>query len=79
MQQAGVDEKTILASFDKPCPMKIFTYKGERDTVLTPRDSILHHKRIMRASFVAMDPRSGYVKAYVGGPNFRYFKYDMAK
>ena len=38
-----------------------------------------HHKRIMRASFVAMDPRSGYVKAYVGGPNFRYFKYDMAK
>ena len=79
MQKAGVDEKTILASFDKPCPMKIFTYKGERDTVLTPRDSILHHKRIMRASFVAMDPRSGYVKAYVGGPNFRYFKYDMAK
>jgi len=74
MQKAGVDEKTILASFDKPCPMKIFTYKGERDTVLTPRDSILHHKRIMRASFVAMDPRSGYVKAYVGGPNFRYFK-----
>lgn len=74
-----MDEKTILASFDKPCPMKIFTYKGERDTVLTPRDSILHHKRIMRASFVAMDPRSGYVKAYVGGPNFRYFKYDMAK
>ena len=79
MQKAGVDEKTILASFDKPCPMKIFTYKGERDTVLTPRDSILHHKRIMRASFVAMDPRSGHVKAYVGGPNFRYFKYDMAK
>ena len=79
MQKAGVDEKTILASFDKPCPMKVFTYKGERDTVLTPRDSILHHKRIMRASFVAMDPRSGHVKAYVGGPNFRYFKYDMAK
>ena len=59
--------------------MKNYTYKGERDTVLTPRDSILHHKRIMRASFVAMDPRSGFVKAYVGGPNFRYFKYDMAK
>ena len=59
--------------------MRVFTFKGERDTVMTPRDSILHHKRIMRASFVAMDPRTGHVKAYIGGPNFRYFKYDMAK
>ncbi len=79
MREAGASKEEILASFDKPCPMRIFTYKGERDTVLTPRDSILHHKRILRASFVAMDPRTGAVKAYVGGPNFRYFKYDMAK
>lgn len=79
MKNAGHDEREILASFDKACPMKVFTYRGERDTVMTPRDSILHHKRIMRASFVAMDPRTGFVKAYVGGPNFRYFKYDMAK
>ena len=47
--------------------------------VMTPRDSILHHKRIMRASFVAIEPQTGNVKAYVGGPNFQYFKYDMAK
>ena len=79
MKNAGIGEKEILASFDKPCPMKVFTYKGDRDTLMTPRDSILHHKRIMRASFVALDPRTGFVKAYVGGPNFRYFKYDMAK
>ncbi|MDE5731277.1 MAG: transglycosylase domain-containing protein, partial [Alistipes sp.] len=79
MKRAGVGEKEILASFERPCPMKVFTYRGERDTLLTPRDSILHHKRIMRASLVAMDPRTGHVKAYVGGPNFRYFKYDMAK
>ena len=79
MRNAGASEKEINASFDKPCSMKVFTYKGERDTLMTPRDSILHHKRIMRASFVALDPRTGYVKAYVGGPNFRYFKYDMAK
>ncbi len=46
---------------------------------MTPRDSILHHKRIMRASMVALDPARAIVKAYVGGPNFRYFKYDMAK
>ncbi len=79
MKKAGVPAREIEASFDRPVPMKVFTYKGERDTLMTPRDSILHHKRIMRAAFVAMDPRSGYVKAYVGGPNFRYFKYDMAK
>ena len=79
MKQAGFSESEIEASFDKPCHMKVFTFKGERDTLMTPRDSILHHKRIMRASFVAMDPHTGFVKAYVGGPNFRYFKYDMAK
>ncbi|WP_295935639.1 transglycosylase domain-containing protein [uncultured Alistipes sp.] len=79
MKNAGISEKEINASFDKACPMKVFTYKGDRDTLMTPRDSILHHKQIMRASFMALDPRTGYVKAYVGGPNFRYFKYDMAK
>ena len=78
-KKLGMTEKEIYASFDKKCQMRIFTFKGERDTLMTPRDSILHHKRIMRASLVAMDPRSGHVKAYVGGPNFRYFKYDMAK
>ncbi|WP_299101767.1 transglycosylase domain-containing protein [uncultured Alistipes sp.] len=79
MKEAGFSEKQIAESFDTKCPMKVFTYRGERDTLMTPRDSILHHKRIMRAAMVALDPRTGYVKAYVGGPNFRYFKYDMAK
>ena len=79
MKAAGVSEKDIYDSFGKKCEMKVFTYKGERDTLMSPRDSILHHKRIMRASFVAMEPQTGYVKAYVGGPSFQYFKYDMAK
>lgn len=79
MRNAGYSESDIMASFERKCPMRVFTYKGERDTVMTPRDSILHHKRIMRASFVAIDPRTGSVKAYVGGTNFRYFKYDVAK
>ncbi len=79
MKEAGFSEKQIAESFDTKCPMKVFTYRGERDTLMTPRDSILHHKRIMRAAMVALDPRTGAVKAYVGGPNFRYFKYDMAK
>lgn len=79
MTNAGASQREIEAAFDRPCSMKVFTFKGERDTLMTPRDSILHHKRIMRAAFVALDPRTGFVKAYVGGPNFRYFKYDMAK
>ena len=79
MKAAGAGEKDIFDSFTKKCQMKVFTYNGERDTLMTPRDSILHHKRIMRASFVAMEPQTGHVKAYVGGPSFQYFKYDMAK
>ncbi|MFI3269107.1 MAG: transglycosylase domain-containing protein [Rikenellaceae bacterium] len=79
MKDAGYDEEAILASFDKECKTKVFTFAGVRDTVMTPRDSILHHKRIVRASMVAVDPHSGEVKAYIGGPNFQYFKYDMAK
>ncbi len=79
MKRAGVGEKEILKSFGEKQKMKLFTYKGVRDTVMTPRDSILHHKAMMRASFVAIDPRTGGVKAYVGGTNFRHYKYDMAK
>ncbi len=79
MRDAGYKRDEILASFDVECPTRVFTYEGVRDTIMTPRDSILHHKRIMRSSFVAIDPATGGVKVYIGGPNFRYFKYDMAK
>lgn len=79
MSRWGHSEQEILASFDVPVRATIFTYDGEVDTLITPRDSILHHKRILRASLVAMDPHTGHIKAYVGGPSFRYFKYDMAK
>ena len=79
MKEAGYSEDDIYASFEKKCKMKIFTYKGDVDTLMTPRDSILHHKGIMRASLVAIEPRTGHVKAYIGGPSFQYFKYDNAK
>lgn len=79
MKQAGISAKEIRETFKKKIPMKIFTFKGEADTILSPRDSIIHHKKIMRASFVAMDPKTGYVKAYIGGPDFSFFKWDMAK
>lgn len=79
LKNEGASEEDIRKNFDTPTEMRIFTYAGERDTIMTPRDSILHHKRYLRTSFVALDPTTGYVKAYIGGPDFRYFKYDMAK
>ena len=78
MSKGGATDKEILAAFKTPQSMSIFTFKGVRDTVMTPRDSVIHYKKIMRASFVAIDPTTGYVRAYVGGPDYRYFKYDAA-
>ena len=78
LSKEGLSEAEIIATFDQPQRMEVFTFNGVRDTVLTPRDSILHHKAIMRAAFVAIDPTSGYVRAYVGGPDYRFFKFDGA-
>ncbi|MDE7144278.1 MAG: penicillin-binding protein, partial [Muribaculaceae bacterium] len=77
LRSAGLSEHEIMAQFDKPTEMKVFSYAGQIDTVMTPRDSIIYHKHFLRAGFMAMDPRTGYVKAYVGGPDFRAFQYDM--
>jgi len=60
-------------------PMKVFTWQGERDTLLTPMDSILYYKSILRAGLVSIDPSTGFVKAWVGGNNYKYFKYDHVK
>ena len=79
LKSDGKTMDEIMADFKKAVPMKVFSYQGERDTVMSPYDSILYHKQFLRASFVAIDPSTGYVKAYVGGPNYRYFKYDMVK
>jgi penicillin-binding protein 1A len=79
MEEAGASQEQIEAAFDTPVAMKLYSYSGTRDTVITPRDSIIHFKKLLRASFMAVEPKTGHVKAYVGGPDFRYFKYDMAK
>ena len=79
LKRSGASEEEIMKIFKTPTEMRVFSYKGDRDTVMTPYDSILYYKKYMRASFMAMDPQNGYIKAYVGGPNYRYFKYDMVK
>ena len=74
---AGLTDDEIAAQFDVPVEMVVFSYNGPTDTVMTPRDSILYTKSFLRTGFMSMDPTNGYVKAYVGGPDFRFFQYDM--
>ena len=78
MKQNHVSESEILKSFNTPCEMTVFSYHGDIDTVMTPMDSIRYYKGFLRAGFMCMDARTGAVKAYVGGPDYRYFQYDMA-
>ena len=71
-----VPEDSIMLSFNTPVRMKVFSWKGERDTIMTPLDSIRYYKYFIRSAIMVEDPHNGYVKAYVGGPDFRYFKWD---
>jgi penicillin-binding protein 1A len=77
MKKAGASEAEIQKAFNTPHEMSVFSYKGTIDTVMTPRDSLLYQKHFLRTGFMSVDPRNGYVKAYVGGPNFTFFQYDM--
>lgn len=78
MKKAGATEAEIKKAFDTPEEMSVFSWEGEKDTIMTPMDSIRYYKFFLRAGFMSMDSRSGHVKAYVGGPNYHYFQYDMA-
>lgn len=76
LKRAGTSDDSIRMIFNKPVPMRVFSWKGDKDTVMSPLDSIKYYKYFVRSSFMAMDPHTGYVKAYVGGPEITYFKYD---
>lgn len=76
MNEKGFDESKIVKSFEVPTKMKVFTWKGEKDTLLTPRDSILYYKHFLQTGMMAMEPQTGHVKAWVGGINYKHFQYD---
>ncbi len=78
MKKRGANEEEIKKSFNTPQEMVVFSYHGEIDTVMTPMDSIKYYKSFLRSGFMCMDTQTGHVKAYVGGPNYQYFQYDMA-
>ncbi|MEO6549654.1 MAG: transglycosylase domain-containing protein [Ferruginibacter sp.] len=78
MAEDDIKPEDIRKSFLVPVKMKVFAWNAKRelDTVMTPRDSIKYHKQLMQTSFVAMDPKTGEIKCWVGGIDFKWFKYD---
>ena len=77
MKKSGASEKEIKAAFNEPVEMRVFSWDGAIDTIMSPMDSIRYHKSFLRTGFMSMDPRTGHVKAYVGGIDYNDFQYDM--
>lgn len=78
-KNAGKSWEEIKKDFNHPVEMTVFSYKGDRDTLLTPLDSMKYYFGILRSSFMSMEVKTGHVKAYIGGPDYRHFMYDMVK
>jgi len=76
MESNEKSEEEIIASFKQKTKMKVFTWKGERDTIMTPLDSIRYYKHFLQSGLMAMEPQTGNIKAWVGGINYKYFQYD---
>ena len=76
LKNAGVPMDTIKTIFDRPVPMTVFSWKGPIDTVMSPMDSIRYYKWFLQASLISIESHTGHVKAYVGGLDYRFFKYD---
>lgn len=79
LKELGKSEKEIIESFKKKTQMRIFSWTGEIDTLMTPMDSIRYYKSFFRSSLLSMTPQTGEIKAWVGGVNYKHFKYDMVK
>lgn len=79
MKKAGASEAEIKKAFAKKTEMTIFSWKGERDTIMSPLDSIKYYKMFYQTGFMSMEPQTGYVRAWVGGNNYKYFQYDHVK
>jgi penicillin-binding protein 1A len=79
LKQSGFSESQILSVFDTKIPMKVFGWKGDVDTVMTPNDSIKHNLSFLQTGLISMDPKTGFVKAWVGGIDFNHFEDDQVK
>jgi penicillin-binding protein 1A len=79
MKSRGASQDSIQKAFTTPIPMTLFTWNGDKDTVLSPRDSIMYYKGLYQVGMMSVEPQSGHVKAWVGGNDYQYFKYDHVK
>ena len=79
LREDGLSHEKIIEIFHKPVPMRVYSLRGDIDTILSPYDSIKYYKSFLQTGFMAMEPQTGYVKAWVGGINHKYFKYDHVK
>lgn len=79
LRAEGLSEDEIRTDFDKKVKMKVFTWNGAKDTMMSPRDSLLYCKKFLNAGLMSVEPGTGYVRAYVGGINYRFFKYDNVR
>ncbi len=79
MKRQGKEDEEIIKSFKKKVPMRVFSWKGDIDTIMTPMDSIRYHKSFLQAAMMSMTPQTGEVKAWVGGIDYKHYKYDMVK
>jgi len=76
LEEQDKSEEEIIASFSVKTKMTVFTWKGEKDTIMTPLDSIRYYKHFLQSGLMAMEPQTGSIKAWVGGINYKYFQYD---
>jgi len=79
LREEGLNEDEIKKAFNVKVPMNIFTWKGSKDTMMTPMDSIKYNKLMLRNAMMSMEPKTGHIKAWVGGIDFDHFKYDQVK
>jgi penicillin-binding protein 1A len=79
LKRQGLNQDAISREFKKPTEMTVFSWRGEIDTIMTPLDSVKYTLGFLRSAMMTMETKTGHVKAWVGGPNYKYFMYDMVK
>ncbi|MEE1143504.1 MAG: transglycosylase domain-containing protein [Bacteroidales bacterium] len=79
LKSEGLSEKDIKANFKEKTNMRVFTWAGDKDTIMSPWDSLRYYKHFLNTGMVSIEPQTGHVKVYVGGINYKHFKFDNAK
>jgi penicillin-binding protein 1A len=79
LKEANATDSQIYQAFNQKIPMRVFSWKGDKDTIMSPRDSIVYYKYYLQTGLMSVEPQTGFVRAYVGGINYKHFQYDHVK